>query len=149
MHKWLKYLGYVALITIPAWRLAQIIKYGVFPGTSPKTPTVPVTPRQTLYMNGRNLNDVGGRKITLRGVNLQLLDDWSFPATDKLSEVEKTGANAVRIQWYKDYPRSQTGSQRPAYSSIDLDSFLVKCRNSRIIPIVGFGILHAITTQVC
>ncbi|MFM6157339.1 MAG: cellulase family glycosylhydrolase, partial [Sphaerospermopsis kisseleviana] len=67
------------------------------------------------------------------GVNLPLLDDWNFPRTDKLAELAKTGANAVRIQWYKNYGQSS----RPGYSIKDLDNFLGKCKASQIIPILG------------
>jgi mannan endo-1,4-beta-mannosidase len=59
--------------------------------------------KNTFYTEGRYLHDPNGKKIILRGINLPLLDDWDFPQRDKLTELEKTGANAVRIQWYKDY----------------------------------------------
>ncbi|MEH2422788.1 MAG: hypothetical protein V7K48_18290 [Nostoc sp.] len=60
------------------------------------------------------------------------MDDWNFPQGDKLAELEKTGANTVRIQWYKDYGQPN----RPSYSISDLDNVLTRCRKSRIIPIV-------------
>ena len=82
------------------------------------------------YVSGRYLYDNGGRKIVLRGVNLPLLDDWGFPAEDKLTEIEKTGANAVRLQWYISYPA------RPVYTAGDLDCTLDKCRLLRMIPIL-------------
>jgi mannan endo-1,4-beta-mannosidase len=87
----------------------------------------------TLYTKGRYLYDSFGNKVILRGINLPLLDDWDFPQTDKLAELEKTGANAVRIQWYKDYGQSD----RPAYTIADLDNFLTRCKTSRIIPVLG------------
>lgn len=87
----------------------------------------------TLYTKGRYLYDSLGNKVILRGINLPLLDDWNFPQTDKLAELEKTGANAVRIQWYKDYGQSD----RPAYTIADLDNFLTRCKTSRIIPVLG------------
>ena len=86
---------------------------------------------QTFYIKERFLFDTAGMKIILRGINLPLLDDWSFPPSDKLSELEKTGANAVRIQWYVDY-----GPRDTPYSLGDLDAFLTKCKNARIIPIL-------------
>ncbi|MDD5323350.1 MAG: cellulase family glycosylhydrolase [Methylococcales bacterium] len=93
----------------------------------------PMTPCQTLFVRGRFLYDTGRKQIILRGVNLPLLDDWNFPGSDKLTEVEQTGANAVRIEWYKDY-----GSQdRPVYTVTDLDNFLTKCKTNRMIPILG------------
>jgi mannan endo-1,4-beta-mannosidase len=63
------------------------------------------------------------------------MDDWNFPQSDKLAEIEKTGSNAIRIQWYINY--GQLG--RPAYSLQDLDNFLTRCKASRIIPILFLG----------
>jgi mannan endo-1,4-beta-mannosidase len=87
----------------------------------------------TLYIAGRHLYDTTGRKVILRGVNLPLLDDWNFPGSDKLTDLERTGANAVRIEWYKDYGNPA----RPAYTVTDLDNFLTKCKTNRMIPILG------------
>lgn len=89
--------------------------------------------KSVLHTSGRYLYDSSGEKIILRGINLPLLDDWDFPQSDKLAELEKTGANAVRIQWYKDYGQPS----RPAYSIEDLDRFLTRCKVSQIIPIIG------------
>jgi mannan endo-1,4-beta-mannosidase len=93
----------------------------------------PSRTKNTLYTKGRYLYDSSGQKIVLRGINLPLLDDWNFPQSDKLAELEKTGANAVRIQWYKDYGQPT----RPAYSLQDLDNFLAKCKTNQIVPILG------------
>jgi mannan endo-1,4-beta-mannosidase len=93
----------------------------------------PSQTKNTLYTKGRYLYDSSGQKIVLRGINLPLLDDWDFPQSDKLAELEKTAANAVRIQWYKDYGQPT----RPAYSLQDLDNFLAKCKTNQIVPILG------------
>ena len=99
--------------------------------------------RDTFYINGRDLCDSNGKKTILRGINLPLLDNWDFPHSDdseidKLTELEKTAANAVRIEWYKEYPEPEDGKPpRPDYSLTDLDNFLTKCKASRIIPILG------------
>ena len=98
------------------------------------TPVLALPARaNTFYTNGRFLYDSSGKKIILRGIDLPLLDDWDFPQSDKLAELEKTGANAIRIQWYKDYGQPN----RPTYSLQDLDNFLTKCKASQIIPILG------------
>jgi mannan endo-1,4-beta-mannosidase len=89
--------------------------------------------RKTFYTQGRYLYDSLGNKVILRGINLPLLDDWNFPQSDKLAELEKTGANAIRIQWYKDYGQPD----RPAYSLADLDNILEKCKANQIVPILG------------
>ena len=70
--------------------------------------------------------------MILRGINLPVLDDWDFHGSDKLAELEKSGANAVRIQWYQTY-----GSpERPPYHLSDLDDLLTRCRAAAMIPIV-------------
>lgn len=88
--------------------------------------------KETLYVNGRFLCGRHGNTVILRGVDLPLLDDWSFPGSDYLSELAQSGANAVRIQWYINYG----DSSRPAYSITDLGNFLDRCVAASIIPIV-------------
>ena len=86
----------------------------------------------TLYTSGRYLYGRDGKKISIRGINYPLLDDWSFPAKDALAEIAQTGANALRIQWYINY-----GSpDRPSYSLTDLDNFLLRCATAGMIPIL-------------
>src|SRR5687767_4792250 len=75
-----------------------------------------ITKSGVFYVKGRYLYDNERRKVILRGINLPLLDDWAFPGNDKLGELAKTGANAVRIQWYAQYPNPQ----RPPYKIEDL-----------------------------
>ena len=69
--------------------------------------------RETFYVEGRHLHDPNGKKIILRGINLPLLDDWDFPPNDKLADLEQTGANAVRIQWYINYGNAQPAGLFP------------------------------------
>lgn len=88
--------------------------------------------KTTFHTRGRHLYSPKGKKVILRGVNLPLLDDWGFPQRDLLTELAKTGANAVRIQWYKEYGQPN----RPTVSATDLDKFLTKCRTSQIMPIL-------------
>src|SRR6187401_1045738 len=87
----------------------------------------------TLRTSGSKILDVMGSRVTLRGVNLPLLDDWGFPGHDKLADLDSSKANCVRIQWYVDYGNPD----RPPYSLADLDGFLSRCRTSRILPILG------------
>jgi mannan endo-1,4-beta-mannosidase len=89
--------------------------------------------RETFFTDGRLLRDPNGNVTVLRGINLPLLDDWSFPGNDKLSDIETTGANAVRIAWYIDYGNAE----RPAYSVADLDQFLTQCKAKRMVAILG------------
>jgi mannan endo-1,4-beta-mannosidase len=94
----------------------------------------------TLTVNGRFLTGRHGNEIILRGIDLPLLDDYSFPGSDYLSELAQTGANCVRIQWYRVYPNdtdpSQPGNYRPAYTAEDLGNFLDRCVAANIIPIL-------------
>src|SRR3954465_14994827 len=75
----------------------------------------------------------------LRGVNLPLLDDWDFPqkkgASIYFQEIEKTKANAVRIQWYKDYDKANGTNGRPAYQG-ELFNVLHACTQNHMIPIL-------------
>jgi mannan endo-1,4-beta-mannosidase len=90
-----------------------------------------------LQVKDNYLHDAAGNQLVLRGVNLPLLDDWDFPASNNVSEIERTGANAVRIQWYISYPSPPPpGPQRPAYTLSDLDAVLDACRINRLIPIL-------------
>jgi mannan endo-1,4-beta-mannosidase len=88
--------------------------------------------KMALHTEGKYLLEQTGNRVVLRGINLPLLDNWDFPGSDKLAELEKSGANAVRIQWYQTY-----GSpERPPYSIADLDDVLTQCRAAAMIPIV-------------
>lgn len=85
-----------------------------------------------LYTHGRFLYTRTGSKLILRGIDLPLLDDWSFPGSDYLAAVAQTNANAVRIQWYKDYGQAA----RPAYPLSALDDFLHRCAEAEMVPIL-------------
>lgn len=88
--------------------------------------------RSTLYVSGRYLHTPGGTKLILRGIDLPLLDDWNFPPSNHISDIARTNANAVRIQWYADYGQPS----RPSYSVADLDPILRRCAKAEMIPIV-------------
>lgn len=104
--------------------------------------TAPITfciaQKDTLYVSGDKLYNECNEQLILNGVNYSVLDDWDFPANlfnggERLSEIAKTGANAVRIQWYNNY--GQKG--RAAYTTADLDSLLTRCKRLQLIPVVG------------
>ena len=123
---------------------------GTLTFTTTLTPPV-VVEKPTLYMSGRFLHDRRGNQVVLRGVNLQLLDDWAFPGSDYLSEVAKTGANAIRIEWYQTYPNQPLPApQRPEYKITDLGAFLDRCVAAKIVPIVSFFDVtdHADPTEI-
>ena len=106
---------------------------GVARGTGSKPRAGKRAQRETFFVEGRHLLDPNGTRLVLRGINLPLLDDWSFPPDSKLADVEQTGANTVRLQWYIDYGNPD----RPAYSIANLDALLTQCRTNRMIPILG------------
>jgi len=86
----------------------------------------------TFYVDGHYLFDTADNRMILRGINLPVLDNWGFPPDSRLAELEQSGANAVRLQWYAKY-----GSPtRPAYTLSDLDTLLDMCRVNRLIPIL-------------
>ena len=94
--------------------------------------------KDSLYVSGDKLYNECNEQLILNGVNYSVLDDWEFPSNlfkggEKLSEIAKTGANAVRIQWYNNY--GQKG--RAAYTTADLDSLLTRCKRLQLIPVVG------------
>lgn len=93
---------------------------------------------QTFYTQGKDIYAPNGQKMILKGVNYPVLDDWDFPASDLITEIEKSGANAVRLSWYIDYP------SRPTYTLTDLDNLLTKCKNNRMVPILD---IHDFTCE--
>jgi len=91
----------------------------------------------TLYTSGRFLYTRFGSKLILRGIDLPLLDDWSFPGSDYLAAVAQSKANAIRIQWYKDYPQpTPPATQRQPYPLSALDDFLQRCAEAEMVPIL-------------
>jgi mannan endo-1,4-beta-mannosidase len=100
------------------------------------------TIKANLYVSGRNLYTRAGTKIILRGIDLPLLDDWDFPASDYLDAVAQSNANAIRIQWYVSYPLVQptqddpNPQQRGPYTLNDLDTFLLRCAEAEMVPIL-------------
>jgi mannan endo-1,4-beta-mannosidase len=90
-------------------------------------------PHDTFFTDGRLLRDPNGQVFVPRGIDLALLDDWQFPAQDRLADFAQSGANAVRIAWYITYPNPD----RPAYSVADLDRFLTRCEANRLVAVVG------------
>jgi mannan endo-1,4-beta-mannosidase len=72
---------------------------------------------------GRHLYDKCGEKVILRGVNKKII--WEDPdGMPTFPEVEKTGANVVRIVWNT----SGTAS--------DLDTAITNCINHKMIPMI-------------
>jgi len=97
---------------------------------------------QTIYISGKNILGPCGDTLILRGVNYAPYNwGWS-PSQLNISQIALSGANAVRLVWYK----NPTGSTPiSTYGNLtNLDSLLSKCIQNNLIPILD---LHDQTCQ--
>ena len=94
----------------------------------------------TIYVNGKNILGPCGDTLTLRGVNYAPYN-WGWSPTQlRISNIAQSGANCVRLVWYKN-PAS--GTPTTVYTNLTyLDSALSKCIQNNMIPIVD---LHDLT----
>jgi mannan endo-1,4-beta-mannosidase len=97
---------------------------------------LPAASRPNLYVSGRFLHDRRGRQVILRGVDYPLADDPQLPAADAISEIAKTGANAIRLQWYISYSEPSDPARPPLLTPEALGAVLDECIAANIIPIV-------------
>jgi mannan endo-1,4-beta-mannosidase len=79
-----------------------------------------------LYVDGRYLYTPAGEKLILKGFNAMIVY-WDLHGVVNFPEIEKTGANCVRIFWKLD------GWTPPAS---DLDKVLTNCIKNKMIPII-------------
>ena len=87
------------------------------------------TSDSTLHISGSKLIGICGDTIVLRGVNYAPYN-WGYDSSQlQLSEVAKTGANAVRMSWY-------AHSAAPYYTDALLDSAIGTCIKNKMIPII-------------
>ncbi len=87
------------------------------------------TSDSTLHISGSKLIGICGDTIALRGVNYAPYN-WGYDSSQlQLSEVAKTGANAVRMSWY-------ANSAAPYYTDALLDSAIGACIKNKMIPII-------------
>src|SRR4051812_14801806 len=93
--------------------------------------------QSTMYTSGKNLNDACGNQVILRGVDYAPFN-WGNDLSDATAEIEKTGANCVRLPWYVN------GGGAPYYTTDNLDSILTRCARQHMIPIIE---LHDKTCQ--
>jgi len=73
------------------------------------------------YVEGRHIYDACGEEVVLRGVNK--MTTWTDRAGGAFAEIEKTGANCVRIV--------MTKTDGPS----DLNKWVTQCINNKMIPI--------------
>ena len=81
-------------------------------------------PGVTMYVNGRNLYSAVGEKVVLRGVNEMFIYSNDKQGTTILPQIEKSGANVVRLVWLS------------WGSAADLDSLIKNCIKNKMIPLV-------------
>ena len=77
--------------------------------------------KSSYYVDGSYIYDIRGKKVILRGVNK--MTTWTDRAGAAFPEIEKTGANCVRIV--------MTKKDKP----FDLDKWLTQCVDNKMIPI--------------
>jgi mannan endo-1,4-beta-mannosidase len=96
----------------------------------------------TISVSGPHILGPCGDTLVLRGVNYAPYNwGWS-PNQLRISEIAQSGANCVRLVWYKN-PAS--GTPTTTYTNLtNLDSLLSKCIQHQLIPILD---LHDLTCQ--
>ncbi len=80
-----------------------------------------------MYVDGRYLHSANGDTVILKGFNAMIVY-WDIHGDKNFPEIEKTGANCVRIFW-------NLASPRPLPS--DLDKVLENCLAHHMIPIIS------------
>lgn len=86
--------------------------------------------RPSFFVEGRHLYDRCGERVVLRGVNEMVV--WGDTRGERtFPEVERTGANAVRLSW------NETGT------ATNLDAALANARSSQLIPMPEFHLYAA------
>lgn len=90
----------------------------------------PLYSQTTLHTSGKSLLDVCGNTVVLRGINYAPFNWGHDDNSDETGEIEKTGANCVRLVWYV----NESGAF--AYTVANLDSALTRCTRHHMIPIL-------------
>lgn len=106
------------------------------------TPLLKAQPGVTIYASGRHIIGPCGDTLILRGVNYAPYN-WGWSPTQlRINQIALSGANAVRLVWYKN-PTGATPIS--TYGNLtNLDSALSKCIQYKLIPIID---LHDQTCQ--
>jgi mannan endo-1,4-beta-mannosidase len=93
---------------------------------------IPGTNKAGLHVvNNSYLADGAGNKLVLRGVNMGSAYADGFGMTE-IPEIEKTGANAVRLVLQQQYDNSTKGVTTPA----QIESLISSCINNGMIPVL-------------
>jgi mannan endo-1,4-beta-mannosidase len=85
-----------------------------------------------MQVKSKDVMDIAGNKVILRGTNVDVYKT-SFSDFFQLAEIEKAGANVVRINWWTEQP----GANGPfPYTIANLDAALAECQRLKLVPIV-------------
>lgn len=126
-----------------------IVALAIITGCRDKDPVDVGHSSPTITVSGKNLVLPGGQSFLLRGINYPIIDE-GVPTLGnptqykfKIDEAAKTGANAIRIQWYTNGTHwlDKTGSGTPG--TVDgllndgtLSNIIGYCHQKRMIPIL-------------
>jgi len=91
----------------------------------------PVPSGPTFTVSGRNILNVAGNPVLLRGVNnMSVFDEEDPNGASDFTEIAKTGANTVRIVWAMVNDRGQTTD--PAV----MNTLIQNARNAGLVPMI-------------
>lgn len=93
--------------------------------------------RSTIYVDGKNMYDVSGSQLILRGVNEMFIWADDYLGDTIIPEIAQTGANALRIVWLTD-------TSNPKAAPENLDRILQNAINNGLFPMPE---LHDATGQ--
>ncbi len=90
--------------------------------------------QQYIHINGKYILGPCGDTLLLRGLNYAPYN-WGYDINSlETAEVAKTGANAVRMDWYANNPDPNTDAVYKNY--VALDSAISKCIHNKMIAVV-------------
>lgn len=86
-------------------------------------------------VDGKYLADKCGNKIVLRGINMGNVYAVNF-GLKEIEEIEKTGANSVRIVLTQQYQDWTNGGAMTAITGVKIESVINACINKGMIPVL-------------
>jgi mannan endo-1,4-beta-mannosidase len=90
---------------------------------------------ETFYVDGKNLKDVCGNTVVLRGINKMHI--WTDQNGVSIPEMALTGANAVRIVWTVTWDHDGNGATpKIPTDDVKLNNLISLCIANKMIPIV-------------
>ena len=122
----------LSIVTASTLLFTACTPTNITPVGTPAGSTTPaaVSAATTITIKGKHIVTTCGDTIILKGVNYAPYG-WGWNNSENLfPEIVKSGANSVRLVWYK-------ANSGPAYSNLALlDSALARCIRYKMIPIL-------------